>query len=100
MSRLWENSTLFPASRDAAGDSSGNTPLTAWSPARLSAEAREEFPHSESPRGVVEPEPHSWMLKMGAGEPQHLRDSTAKETERRGQAERRQACEGFSEPSP
>ena len=25
---------------------------------------------------------------------------TAKETERRGQAERRQACEVFSEPSP
>ena len=38
--------------------------------------------------------------QMGAEEPQHLRDSTAKETERRGQAERRQVCEGFSELSP
>ena len=75
------------------------TPPSRPGPQRSSAEAREE-PHSESLRGVAEPEPHSWMPKMGAGEPQHLRDSTAKETERRGQAERRQVCEGFSELSP
>ena len=36
MSRLWENLTWFPASRDAAGGASGNTPLEAWSPAQLS----------------------------------------------------------------
>lgn len=30
--------------------------------------------HIQCLRGVVEPEPQSWVLKMGAGEPQHLRD--------------------------